>query len=454
MNTRHETDEKHNVRTLITNGTVVTMNTDRRVFTGDVLISGGQIEQVGKDLKAKLVGEFHTVDAKGDFVIPGLIQAHTHLCQTLFRGCADDLSLLSWLEQKIWPMEKAHSQSSLRASARVGLLEMQLSGTTSILDMGTVHHTDILFETARESGMRYWGGKCLMDKENTSGPLYEDTKTALSETEKYLKTFAHSRDPLLTYVLCPRFAVSCTDLLMEKMVEFQKSFNVIVHTHASESVDEIALIKNRTGLNNVDYFDHLGLLNPKTVVVHGVHLTDQELKRMVQTKTPLVHCPSSNLKLGSGVAPIDRYIKTGLTVALGADGAPCNNSMDPFIEMRLAALIQKPVFGPEALPAMVAFEMATLGGARCLGVESEIGSIEAGKRADIVIVDRSHPSVATIENPYSALVYSCLGRDVRNVYIEGQAVVENGRHLRYDRDEVMSAARLELKNLMARASIN
>lgn len=438
------------MKTLIQNGLLVTMNPNRDVLAGDLLIDGGRIERIGKNLRRSVRGRVQTVDANGGFVIPGLIQAHTHLCQTLFRGYADDLSLLDWLKKKIWPMEFNHTANSLKASARVGLLEMHLTGTTSILDMGTVRHTDALLEAVTESGMRYWGGKCLMDLKGSAGPLYEDTKRTLQETEEFLEAYPADPNSLVNYALCPRFAVSCTEGLMEAMVAYQQTHGVLIHTHASESLEEIELVRKRTGFNNVDYFAHLGMLNPKTVVVHGVHLTDEELGKMVKTGTPLVHCPSSNLKLGSGIAPTERYLKKKLKVALGSDGAPCNNSMDAFIEMRLAALIQKPVFGPQALPAESALEMATLGGARALGMDKEIGSLEVGKKADIAIVDRSHPSVATIENPYSALVYSCLGRDVTDVFVDGKSVVRDREHQIYDSKQVLSSARKELKALLKR----
>lgn len=426
------------------------MNPARETLHGDVLIANGRIERIGKNLRASITDRVQVIDAKGGFVIPGLIQAHTHLCQTLFRGHADDLSLLDWLTSKIWPMEYSHNAVSLKASARVGLLEMQLSGTTSILDMGTVNHTDALFEAVHESGMRYWGGKCLMDLKGSAGPLYEDTRRALAETEEFLKAYPVNSDSLVNYALCPRFAVSCTEELMEAMVGLQESHGALIHTHASESLEEIELVRSRTGFNNVDYFAHLGMLNPKTVLVHGVHLTEEELNKMVQSGTPLVHCPSSNLKLGSGIAPTEMYLKKNLTVAIGSDGAPCNNSMDAFIEMRLAALIQKPVFGPQALPAQAAFEMATLGGARTLGMVHEIGSIEVGKKADIAIVDRSHPSVYTIENPYSALVYSNLGRDVTDVLIDGVPVVRNREHQLFDSQEILASAHQELRSLLKR----
>ncbi len=436
-------------KTLLKGGLLVTMNKAREFFVGDVLIENNRIAKVAKKIRSS--DDMHVVDVSNHFVIPGLIQTHTHLCQTLFRGDADDLALLDWLSQRIWPMENAHTQNSLKASAQVGLLEMLKGGTTSILDMGTVRHTHALLETAKESGIRYWGGKCLMDLKGSAGPLYESTRDALTETQELMSYWSRQdQNSLITYVLCPRFAVSCTEQILRDCVELQQQHGLIIHTHASENRDEIAMIVERTGHNNVEYFDKIKMLNPKTVVVHGVHLTTSEVRLMADAGSPLVHCPSSNLKLGSGVAPIDEYLRSGLTVSLGADGAPCNNSMDAFIEMRLAALIQKPIFGPEALSAEKAFEMATIMGAKTLGAEDILGSLEPGKQADIAVVRRDHPSVATVHNPYSALVYSCLGRDVRHVWVAGKQVIKNGRHFRWDENEVLATANAEHKKLAKR----
>lgn len=437
-------------RTRIRGGVIVTMNANRDVFEGDVLLEGDRIVAIQRSSRARAVRGERVVEAEGTFVIPGLIQGHVHLCQTLFRGMADDLALLDWLQKKIWPFEAAHTEDSLRASAELGLLEMQLAGTTAILDMATVRHTHVVLESAEASGIRYWGGKCLMDRKGSAGPLYQDTRSTLRETEELMREW-RDRSPLVRHALCPRFAISCTEELLEAVVAIQKSEGALVHTHASENRDEIALVKRMTGLDNVSYFEKLGLLNPSTVIAHGVHLTKREARAMVRAKTSLVHCPSSNLKLGSGIAPVGDYLRMGMTVCLGADGAPCNNSLDPFLEMRLAALIQKPVKGPRELTAQQAFEMATLNGAHALGVPSEIGSLEVGKAADVVVVRRSHPSAATVEDPYSALVYSCLGRDVRDVWTAGRAIVRDGKHLLIDAPRAIARAKAEIKKLVRRA---
>jgi 5-methylthioadenosine/S-adenosylhomocysteine deaminase len=225
---------------------------------------------------------------------------------------------------------------------------------------------------------------------------------------------------------------------------------LLLHTHASENKTEVALIKKRTGLPNVAYLKKLGLLNEHTVIAHGIHLSTSEIGDMVRTRAGLVHCPSSNLKLASGIARISLYLKKGMRVALGSDGAPCNNSMDPFMEMRLAALLQKPMLGPTALPAKQAFELATLGGAQVLGAAEEIGSLAVGKRADIVIVRRDHPSVATVQDPYAALVYSCSGRDVRDVWTDGRQTVRDGVHKIYNSEKVIAFANQQLLELLQR----
>ncbi|MCC7404727.1 MAG: amidohydrolase family protein [Bdellovibrionales bacterium] len=434
-------------RVLLKGGLLVTMDSERRCFVGDLRLAGDRIEALGANLRPQPGETVIAVD--NCFVIPGLIQAHTHLCQALFRGLADDLSLLDWLTKKIWPFEASHTEASMLASARLGLLEMQLLGTTAILDMGSTRHTDAVFEAVAESGMRYWGGNCLADLKSASGPLYVDTKSSLQESERLLRRW-HQSSPLISYALCPRFAVSCTERILRETVALQNQHQVLIHTHASENKDEIALVKKRSGLNNVEYFAQLGLLSPSTVLVHGIHLTKSEVGKIVRSKTKLVHCPSSNLKLASGIAPITEYLRRGMVVGLGSDGAPCNNTMDPFLEMRLAALIQKPPFGPEALPAEQAFELATLGGARVLGMESSLGSLEAGKLADVVVVRRDHPSCATVENPYSALVYSCSGRDVRDVFIHGRQVVKDSSSLVFAREQVLAQAKAELARLRTR----
>jgi 5-methylthioadenosine/S-adenosylhomocysteine deaminase len=423
------------------------MNARREVRLGDLRMKNGFIVEIGADLKSE-PGE-QLVDASECFVIPGLIQVHTHLVQTLFRGLADDLELLDWLKEKIWPMENAHDEHSIRASAQIGLLEMQLSGTTSILDMGTVRLHEVVFGEAERSGMRYWGGNCLMDLKSMSGPLYREREESLEYSRRLIKEW-HKKTPLLQYAISPRFAISCSDKILKECAKIKSEHDLVFHTHASENKSEVALVKKRTGLPNVQFLKKMGVLTKKSVIAHGIHLNNAEINDMVKLEAGLAHCPSSNLKLASGIAKIQSYRKKGMKIGLGSDGAPCNNTMDAFMEMRLAALLQKPLFGPTALPAQEAFELATLGGAQVLNAEDKIGSLEVGKRADVVVVRRDHPSVSTVIDPYSALVYSCNGRDVRDVWIEGKLAVRDGRHQVYDAATVTRDANDRLRELINR----
>lgn len=432
---------------LLRGGRIVTMNAKREVLNHDLRVSDGKIAEIRPDLKPQKNEQ--VIEANGCLVIPGLIQTHTHLCQVLFRGLADDLELLDWLQQKIWPFEKAHTGPSLLASAKLGLLEMQLAGTTTIVDMGTTFGANQLFEAAEQSGMRYYGGNCFMDLKSASGPLYRSREDSLAEARGLIRAW-HKKTPLLQYVIAPRFAVACTDKIMREGVELQNEHDLLVHTHASESRGEIALVKKRTGLQNIDYLAKLGILTERSVIAHGVHMSKSEAKKFVSAGAGLAHCPASNLKLASGVAPIPEYLKLGMKIGLGTDGAPCNNTHDPFLEMRFCGLVHKPKFGPRAMPAEEVFRLATLGGAEVLGRKDELGSLEEGKLADIVVVERSSPSVATVESPYSALVYSCGGQDVRDVIIHGKPVIRNREHFAWGHEDVISTAKTELGSLLRR----
>jgi 5-methylthioadenosine/S-adenosylhomocysteine deaminase len=432
---------------LIRQGTLVTMNGKREVIAADLRIEDERIVEIGRNLQPR--GSEKVIDAKDCFVIPGLIQVHTHLCQVLFRGLADDLELLDWLQQKIWPMEKAHNASSLRAAARLGLLEMQTTGTTTVVDMGTTTGAGSIFEEADACGMRYYGGNCFMDLKAMSGPLYRSLDESLRETDELIRSW-HKKSPLLEYVIAPRFAVSCTEKMMRAGVELQKQHGLLLHTHASENRGEMAVIKKRTGLGNVDYLSKLGLLNDKAVIAHGVHLSKSEAKKFVHACAGLAHCPASNMKLASGFAPIPEYLKMGMKIGLGTDGAPCNNTHDQFLEMRFAGLIHKPKFGPRAMPAEEVFRLATLGGAEVIGRAKDLGSLEVGKLADVVIVERTSPATATVENAYSNLVYSSIGRDVRDVFTHGREIVRNHEHQQWRVTEVTANAKSELKKLLAR----
>ncbi len=438
-------------RTLLRGGLVVTMDDAFTVDLGDVLIEGDRIAAVGpRAAGRKKIDE--VIDCAGRLVVPGFVQPHVHLCQTLFRGGADDLELLDWLRQRIWPYEAAHTPATLRLSARLGAAELLRGGTTAILDMGTVHHTDAIFEACAELGLRATIGKAMMDAgEGVPAGLAEGTEASIEESLALAARWHGAENGRLRYAFAPRFVLSCTEALMLRVVKEARARGLGMHTHASENVNEIDAVRSICGADNVDYLHGLGMSGPDTVLAHCVHVTDHEKGVLRDTGTHVTHCPSSNLKLASGVAPIPELLRMGVNVALGADGAPCNNNLDAFVEMRLAALIHKPGGGPTAMPARDVVEMATRRGARALGLESEIGSLEAGKRADVVVVDPRKIHAAPAADPYGLLAYALHASDVEHVWVDGVPRVRRGRLIGVRVGALRSAAARVGPKLMAEA---
>jgi cytosine/adenosine deaminase-related metal-dependent hydrolase len=388
------------------------------------------------------------VDLEGLILLPGFVQTHTHLVQTLFRGLADDLVLLDWLRTRIWPLERAHDDESVYWSARLGLTEMLLSGTTAILDMGTVDHTDSVFHAAEESGLRATIGKAMMDRDNPAG-LSESTEDSLQSSIDLADRW-HGKGRL-RYGFAPRFVPSCTDALLTGTRDAARERGCLIHTHASENLDEVALVRSLTGTDNIIALDRLGLTGPDVILAHCIHLTEDERRILAETHTQVSHCPSSNMKLGSGVAPIPELLQAGIRCTLGSDGAPCNNRMDMFTEMRLAALIQSPRLEPGALPAGRVLKMATTDGAAALGLPS--GSIEVGRPADLIAVDPRSVHCWGGGGLAGKLVYSMTPAAVRSVWIGGEERVRNGQVLGWSTEETLSGCEQALTRVRGRAGL-
>jgi len=423
---------------LIKNGTIVTMNEHHQVFQGNVLIEKDRIAGLGEMApETDLI-----IDATSKVVIPGFIQSHVHLCQSLFRGQADDLELLDWLRFCIWPLEGSHDPESLYYSAMLGIGELFKSGTTAIIDMETVHHTESAMNALLQSGMRAISGKCMMDYGNdVPGSLREGTERSLQESVDLLERWHNKDNGRIQYAFTPRFVISCSEQLLDEVCKLARQYRVKVHTHASENRGEIAQVEQDRGMRNVTYLDKLGLLGPDLILAHCVWLDEQEIDLIVKSGVKVVHCPGSNLKLASGIAKIPELLSQGACVSLAADSAPCNNNLDQFVEMRLAALIHKPFHGPTVMPAEKVFEMATIGGARAMGQEEQIGSLEVGKKADLAVVDMSglhnQPLMAG-SNIYSKLVYQLKGSDVVTTMVDGKIVMDNRVLTTIDEDELRS----------------
>lgn len=440
--------------TLITNATVITMNAAREVLRTDLLIEGDRIVEMGPDLAASLPSEVAVtrVDAAERLIIPGLVQGHMHLTQALFRGLADEMELLDWLAQRIWPLESVHSHASNAASARLAVAELLRSGTTAIIDMGTAQHQDAIFEVILESGMRGLFGKCMLDFGGPNVPetLIESADDCLRKSERLMKAWHMRGDGRLRYALAPRFVPSCSEGLLVRARDMARANGLRIHTHASENQSECAYVESLVHMRNIKYLHKIGYTGEDVVLAHCIWLDDEEIRILADTGTHAVHCPSSNAKLASGVAPVEKLLDAGCQMAMGLDGA--HNHMDGLVELRLAANLQKVHrLEPTALPPLRILEMATLGGARALGQEKELGSLEPGKKADLVILNmnRLNTTPTPYRDPVAHIVYQATHENVEATMVDGRFLYQNGTFLTLDLPKVLREANLysaELRN--------
>lgn len=431
-------------------GTIVTVDDQHTIATGDLACKDGRVVQVGGHYTPSS-NDYQILDCDGMIVMPGLVQSHMHMCQTLARGRADDLELLDWLRQVVWPYEASLSPEDLAVAAELAATELLLGGTTAILDMGTVHHTDELFKVAERTGLRATIGKAMMDAPDPHIPagLRETTEASLAESERLIAHWHNTSNGRLRYAYAPRFAVSCTDELLREVGKRSAASDVGIHTHASENRGEVELVRQRTGLSNLEYLSQVGLLGPRTGIAHCIHLSPAEKQLLKESGTVVLHCPSSNLKLASGVCEVPEMLDDGIAVGLGADGAPCGNNLDAFLELRLAALLHKPRCGPRTLPAAQAVALATRGGARALGLHDELGSLEVGKRADVIALDVHAPHIVPAESPYSVIAYAARSTDVRHVAVDGALIVRDRGLLTIDQQAAMRAAKKTAQRLFS-----
>ena len=437
-------------------GKIVTGNVNGDVIDdAGILIEGNRIAGI---IPGREMGRFRQqeiVEAGDRIAIPGFIQTHIHLCQTLFRGLADDLELLDWLQAKIFPLEAAHTGGSMHSSAMLGIAELIRGGTTTILDMGSMNHEEEVIRAVGEAGMRAFVGKAMMDVNDSYPKLKESTKASLGSTRELAERWHNSYDGRIKYAVAPRFVLSCTDGLMKEAFAMTAGLEgALFHTHASENKREVKAVRDRCRMDNVEYLDHLGLLSNRSCLAHCVHLNEKEVDLLKRTGANVAHCPSSNLKLASGIANIQHYVDEGINVALGADGAPCNNNLNMFQEMRLASLLQKPAHGADAMRAARVFRMATHDGAKALGLHHEIGSIEPGKKADLVLLDLERVwdpvTPDSAEAIYSSIVYSAGPENVDSVMIDGKWVYRSGEYATLDEGAILHEGRKQLKDLLNR----
>jgi 5-methylthioadenosine/S-adenosylhomocysteine deaminase len=431
-------------------GTILTIDANHRVLAGDVATRDGAIAQVGGNYTPQ-TNDYEIVDCAGCVVMPGLVQAHVHTCQTLARGRADDLELLDWLSQVIWPYEAKLDEAAMTASAELACAELLLGGTTAILDMGTVKHTEQIFAAADKSGIRATIGKAMMDAPDTMPGLRETTQRSLDESAALAKKWHGAANGRLRYAYAPRFVLSCTDELLREVGVQARARGLGIHTHASENLGEVALVQQRFGKSNIHVLDDFGLLGPHACIAHGIHISPDERALLATRGAHVCTCPSSNLKLASGICPVPELIAAGVAMAIGADGAPCNNNLDGLHELRLVALLHKPGRGPRTLPAPEVVRMATAGGAGALGLGDSLGTLEVGRRGDVIAVDVQVLHTLPAASPWSQIAYAAQSCDVKHVVVDGRIVVRDRKLLTLDVEAVQAAARRAAARLFSAA---
>lgn len=403
-------------------------------FKGHLIIKNGKIERVYHEDDAIPLERYEGIEIiNGHFrrlIFPGFIQSHIHLCQTLHRHRAENLPLMEWLSKEIWPYEASLDRAMMARSVVLSLEELLTSGVTSVLDMGTVHHQDVIFEIMAEAGFRYTGGKAMMDHCPDAPPaLQESTANSVRESKRLAETWNGKHNGLLHYALSPRFILSCTPELLREVRLISDDLGLIIHTHASEHPGEVAYIREIHGCGNVEALEKFGALNRKTVMAHLVHLDEREKDLMARRQCSGVHCPSTNLKLGSGIAPMAEYIERGFRIALGSDGAPCNNALSIFNEMRLAALLPKGLHhNPLPVTPEDVLRMTSIQGARVSRQEPRIGRLQPGMEADLVILDMDTPQTLNFtHNPAAAIVYGADSRNVSATMVRGCFLYRGGQ---------------------------
>jgi 5-methylthioadenosine/S-adenosylhomocysteine deaminase len=427
-----------NVDLVVRGGTVVTMNRERRLIEGGALaVDKGRIVAVGTaaEIAAAYRGR-DTLDAAGSIVMPGLINAHTHAAMVLFRGVADDLKLMEWLQRYIFPAEKKNvTLEFVRAGTRLAALEMIRSGTTTFVDM--YYFEDEVAQVAKAAGLRTVAGETLIE---FPAPDNKTIAEAMAYIEKYLQKW--KGDPLVTAALAPHSAYLASTDTLKGARALADRFGAPILIHVSETQDEQQQVAKRyDGRTPTQVLQDIGFLRKGVLFAHGVWLSPQDRALVKAAGVGVAHCPQSNMKLASGAAPVRDMIAEDIRLGLGTDGAASNNDLDMFEEMMSAATLAKHASNdPTAAPAPAVLEMATLGGARALGMEEELGSLETGKRADVVVVSLAAARLHPIYDPVSHLVYAAKGSDVRHVVVEGRVIMRDRKVLTLDEPAVLAEA--------------
>jgi 5-methylthioadenosine/S-adenosylhomocysteine deaminase len=447
-----------NVSLLVSGGVVVTMNPERQVFIdGAVAVAGNAIMAVGKrrEVEAAFTADM-VVDATGSLVIPGLVNAHTHGFQSLYRGLGDDLPIFGWLKQMVYPLSSHLRAPDAFIGTKLACLEMLKGGITAFTDSFYVlQDPESIYQVAEavaQTGMRGVIGRASSDKGDRPPEFKEPTAKAVEETERFIKVWhggANGRVRVCAEALYTLFA---TPDLVAGLHQLGGRYGAGFHLHAGEVAEEAHQIRRETGSTVISYLDSIGGLGPDVLLFHAVWLTGDDIAMLADRKTSVAHCPVGNEYLAAGVAPVASMLERGVNVALGSDGPASNNTQDLFESMKTAVLLQKVfLLDPHALTSEVALEMATRNGAAALRLGAEIGSLEVGKRADLAVVDLATPHSTPALKPVSSLVYCCRPADVTTVVVDGQVVMKDRQVLTIDEEEVVAKAQETAVRLLGQA---
>lgn len=432
---------------LISNGIILPMNApdgDNAYFNGYVGIENERIAFVSADslqadeFMAKHTGDCTQIDATGKIVMPGLINTHTHVAMALLRGISDDVPLMEWLEQHIWPIEGKMGYKEVYDGARLGMLEMMMGGTTTLVDM--YPYEEAVAEAAQDAGIRAVVCPCPMDFRMEH--FENDWRTVK-------KRFSDSR--LVTMMMGPHAIYTLSDNNLQRSISLSGELGVGSHVHLAETKTEQDNCMAQHGMSPTEYLEKEGLFSTKTLAAHCVVMSDHDIEILARHKVSVAHNPQSNMKLASGIAPVKKMMDAGVNVAIGTDGASSNNDLDMWEEMRTASLLQKvATMDPCSIPAYTALQMATVNGAKAIGREGELGILAPGALADILLVNLEKPHLYPHTNLVSELVYSAHSEDVDTVIINGRIVVENRRCLTMNAQEVCQTAQKHIDRLMSK----
>ncbi|MGH9158934.1 MAG: amidohydrolase [Vicinamibacteraceae bacterium] len=436
--TRHAQTSQSTISLIVSGGTVVTMDEERRVLApGAVAIDDGEILLV--DTPARVDERFRAaarIDARDQIVLPGLVNTHTHAPMVLFRGLADDLALMDWLKKYIFPAEaKAVSPEFVRIGTELAALEMIQSGTTTFADM--YYFEEEIAAAAKRAGLRGVLGQTII---GFPAPDASTPRAGLARAARFVQQW--KGDPLVTPAVAPHALYTNDGKTLTAARDLARAHRVPLLIHMAEAESEVETARKKYQASPVGYLASIGFLGPNVLAAHCIWLTDEDIRTAASADIGCSHNPESNMKLASGTAPVPKMLREGLLVGLGTDGAASNNDLDMFEAMRLAAFLHKSATGdPRAIPAGVALEMATIGGARALHMADRIGSLEAGKRADLITVSVASARATPLYDPVAHLVYAAKGTDVRTTIVDGRVLMRDGKVATLDESQVIAAAR-------------